>query len=80
MELIKADFAGAAETYIRVTGSGLDPAFIQSMVEDPDITYTTTPNNTMKFATFMHEIGVLNTLPESWQDYYFDDIHDQPGS
>jgi NitT/TauT family transport system substrate-binding protein len=80
MELIAADAKEAAETYIRVTGSGLDPAFIQSMVEDPDITFTTTPNNTMKFAEFMHEIGVLNTLPESWQDYYFEDIHDASGS
>jgi NitT/TauT family transport system substrate-binding protein len=80
MALIEADPAAAAETYIRVTGSGLDPAFILSMIEDPDIGYTTTPNNTMKFAAFMHEIGVINTLPASWQDYYFDDIHDQPGS
>jgi NitT/TauT family transport system substrate-binding protein len=80
MELIAADAKEAAETYIRVTGSGLDPAFIQSMVEDPDITFTTTPNNTMRFAEFMHEIGVLNTLPESWQDYYFEDIHDASGS
>lgn len=80
MELIAADAKDAAETYIRVTGSGLEPDFIQSMVEDPDITFTTTPNNTMKFAEFMHEIGVLSTLPESWQDYYFEDIHDQSGS
>jgi NitT/TauT family transport system substrate-binding protein len=80
MELIAADAKEAAETYIRVTGSGLDPAFIQRMVEDPDISFTTTPNNTMKFAEFMHEIGVLNTLPESWQDYYFEDIHDASGS
>ncbi len=80
MTLIEADPAAAAETYIRVTGSGLDPAFILSMIEDPDIGYTTTPNNTMKFAAFMHEIGVIDTLPASWQDYYFDDIHDQPGS
>jgi NitT/TauT family transport system substrate-binding protein len=80
MELIGAAAKDAAETYIRVTGSGLDPAFIQSMVEDPDISFTTTPNNTMKFAEFMHEIGVLNTLPESWQDYYFEDIHDASGS
>ena len=80
MELIAADAADAADTFIRVNESGADPAFIQSMVEDPDITFTTTPNNTMKFAEFMHEIGVLETLPESWQDYYFDDIHDLPGS
>ena len=80
MELIAADPADAAATYIRVTGSGLDEAFILSMIEDPDISYTTTPNNTMQFATFMHEIGVLNNLPASWQDYYFEDIHDHSGS
>lgn len=80
MELIAADPADAAATFIRVNESSSDPAFIQSMVEDPDISFTTTPNNTMKFAEFMHEIGVLNNLPASWQDYYFEDIHDQPGS
>jgi NitT/TauT family transport system substrate-binding protein len=80
MDYIEADPAGAADTYIRVTGSGLERDFILSMIEDPDIGFTTTPNNTMKFAAFMHEIGVLNNLPESWQDYYFEDIHDQPGS
>ncbi len=80
MELIAADPAEAAATYIRVTGSGLEENFILSMIEDPDISYTTTPNNTIKFAAFMHEIGVLNTLPASWQDYYFEDIHDQSGS
>ena len=80
MELIEADPADAADTFIRVTGSGLDRDFILSMIEDPEIAFTTTPNNTMQFAEFMHEIGVLNTLPESWQDYYFEDIHDVPGS
>jgi NitT/TauT family transport system substrate-binding protein len=80
MEIIAADKAAAAATYIRVTGSGLDQAFIQEIIENPDITFTTTPNNTMKFAEFMHSVDVLKTKPESWKDYYFDDIHDLPGS
>lgn len=80
MELIAADPEDAADTFIRVTGSGLERDFILGMIEDPDIGFTTTPNNTMRFAEFMHEIGVLNNLPGSWQDYYFDDIHDVPGS
>ncbi len=67
MEIINADKPAAAETYIRVTGSGLDQAFIQSIVEDPDITFTTTPLNTMKFAEFMHSIDVLKNKPESVQ-------------
>lgn len=80
MDYIQGDPEGAAETYIRVTGSGLEQDFILSMIQDEDIDYTTTPNNTMKFAEFMHEIGVLSSLPESWQDYYFEDIHDLSGS
>jgi len=80
MEIINADKPAAAETYIRVTGSGLDKAFIQSIVEDPDITFTTTPLNTMKFAEFMHSIDVLKNKPESFKDYYFEDVHDLPGS
>lgn len=80
MAYIESDPEGAAETYIRVTGSGLEQDFILGLIQDEDITYTTTPNNTMKFAEFMHEIGVLKSMPDSWQDYYFEDVHDQSGS
>lgn len=80
MAMIEADPKAAAQTYIDVTNSKLDPAFIERIVTDPDISFTIVPHNTMEFARFMHKVGAISTLPESWKDYYFDDIHDQPGS
>lgn len=77
---IETDPAGAAEAYIRVEGSRLEPAFIQAIIEDPDITFTTIPSETAKFATFMHKIGALENEPADWRDYFFPDLHEQPGS
>lgn len=80
MEMIEADPKAAAQTYVDVTGSQLDPAFIERIVTDPDIEYTIVPQKTMAFAEFMHKVGAIKTMPESWKDYFFEDIHDQPGS
>ena len=33
------------------------------MLNDPKIYYTTKPENVMKYATFMHEIGSLKNEP-----------------
>jgi NitT/TauT family transport system substrate-binding protein len=31
-------------------------------------------------ADFMYRVGRLKTKPESWRDYFFDDIHGAAGS
>ena len=46
---------------------------------DPDIRFTTTPENVMRYAEFMHEIGSIDNLPQSWRDLFFPEIHDVPG-
>ena len=80
MEMIEADPAAAAQVYISQTNSKEDPAFIEEMVRDPEITYTMTPANTMKYAEFMHKVEAIKNMPESWQDYFFEEIHDLEGS
>jgi NitT/TauT family transport system substrate-binding protein len=80
MAMIEADPKAAAETYVTVTGSSLDPAFVEEIINDPDIEFGVVPKNTMAFAEFMHKVGAIQTMPDSWQDYFFEDIHDQPGS
>jgi NitT/TauT family transport system substrate-binding protein len=77
---IADDPAGAAETYVRVEGSRLDPGFIQAIIEDPEITFTTTPIETGKFATFMAQDRRLQNEPADWRDYFFEDLHRVPGS
>ncbi|CPR21354.1 ABC transporter substrate-binding protein [Brenneria goodwinii] len=79
-EIIKADKAAAAETYIRVEKSRLDPALVKRIVEDPEIDFTITPERTYVYAEKLHQLGILKNKADSWKDYFFSEIHDQPGS
>jgi NitT/TauT family transport system substrate-binding protein len=80
MELIEADPDAAAGIYIAQTGSGLDLAFVRNILLDPDITFTMTPANTMKYAEFMHRVGALGTQPAPWSEVFFPEVHDLNGS
>jgi NitT/TauT family transport system substrate-binding protein len=53
---------------------------IVAILNDPLVQFTMTPVGTMKFADFMHRIGALKNEPSSWKDYFFEEIHDLPGS
>lgn len=72
--------AEAAETYVRVEQSKLDPAFILEVIGADDVKFTTTPAKTYQFADFLYRIGSIKTMPESWKDYVFEELHDRPGS
>ena len=51
-----------------------------AMLEDPAIRFTTTPENVVRYATFMHETGSISTRPSGWKDLFFPEIHGAPGS
>jgi NitT/TauT family transport system substrate-binding protein len=80
MEMIYEDAAAAARVYIEQSNSKEDPTTIQKMIDDPEIRFTTAPQNTMKYAEFMHKVEAIRNLPESWKDYFFEDIHHLEGS
>lgn len=80
MGLINKDKKKAAQTYIEVTNSKASPAFIEEMLGDPDIEYTTTPSKIMEFATFLHESGRLKHVPKTWKDVFWQTVDKLPGS
>jgi NitT/TauT family transport system substrate-binding protein len=80
MQMIYDDPAAAAQVYIKQSSSKEDPADILAMVNDPEIEFTTAPQNTIKYAEFMHKVGAIRNQPESWQEYFFEEIHGQEGS
>jgi NitT/TauT family transport system substrate-binding protein len=80
MEKINADKKKYAQVYVRFTKSKLDPAFIEEMMNSPDIKYTLTPEGTMHFARFLNKVGKIKALPGSWKDMFFPEIHDLPGT
>jgi NitT/TauT family transport system substrate-binding protein len=77
---INANKAAAADTYIRVENSKIDPALIRSIVESPDVHYTLAPERTYVYADFMYRTGAIKTKAASWEDYFFDDVRGLPGS
>lgn len=54
-QIIKADKAAAAETYIRVENSKLPLDFVKKIIEDPENDFTISPQRTFIYAEKLHE-------------------------
>jgi NitT/TauT family transport system substrate-binding protein len=79
--MIVADRRAAASTLLESTpDSGFTLDETVAMLEDPAITFTTTPENVSKYAEFMHRIGSIRTRPGDWKELFFPDVHGTPGS
>ncbi len=77
---IKANPVAAAELYIKYSGTKLDPALVKAMLTDPkEIAFDPQPKNTLVFAEHLASLGDIK-MPESWKDYYFENMHNLDGS
>jgi NitT/TauT family transport system substrate-binding protein len=77
---INQDKKKAAETYLRISKDKDSLDDILKMLNDPEIKYTTTPNNTMKYVDFMYKVGSIKVKPESWKEMYFPNAQKLSGS
>jgi len=78
--IINRDKRAAAETYLRLAKDKDTVADILAMLNDPNIVYTTTPQNVMKYVNFMAKTGSIKARPDSWKDLFFPNVHGLPGS
>jgi NitT/TauT family transport system substrate-binding protein len=77
---INRDKRAAAEAYLRMSKDKDTLQDILSMLNDPEIVYTTTPENVMKYVDFMFKTGAIKVKPESWKDLFFPNVQALPGS
>ncbi len=70
----------AADIYIRLDNSKLDLDTVEKLIAHPEIIYSTTPQNILKYTDFMARVGTIRNKPERWQDLFFPEIHDRTGS
>lgn len=77
---INRDKRAAAEAYIRISKDKVTVDNILRMMNDPQIVFTTTPQNVMKYADFMAKTGAIKVKPESWKELFFPNVHAMPGS
>jgi NitT/TauT family transport system substrate-binding protein len=60
-----------AELYLRKEPQKLSVDEIKELLGNGDTRFSTTPENSLKIATFMAKLGRLKTAPASWKDYFF---------
>jgi NitT/TauT family transport system substrate-binding protein len=77
---IRQNPQAAAQLYIRAENSKLEPGFVERMITDPDVRFTTVPENIMKFADFQYRIGQIKVKPADWKEIFLPDVHGYPGS
>jgi NitT/TauT family transport system substrate-binding protein len=81
IDVILDDKEGAAAILLEsTTESGFSREEIVALMNDPSVKFTTTPENVMKYADFMHKVGSINKRPASWSDLFFPEVHGTPGS
>jgi NitT/TauT family transport system substrate-binding protein len=67
--MIEKDRRAAAEAFLKVDGKY--PLNIGRMIDDPTIGFQSDPHGILKFADFMHQIGLIKSTPGKWQDTFF---------
>ncbi len=70
----------AAKIYMASTRTSLPETEIVSMIKNPEVRWTVSPERTMQYAAFMAKIGMIPAAPASWKDLFFPAIGDRPGS
>jgi sulfonate transport system substrate-binding protein len=80
MALINRDKAWAAKIYVEEEKSKLDPAFVHSIISNPEVDFTISPQGFMKFADFMFKIKMIKAKPSSWKEVFFPEVHEEEGS
>ena len=80
-QMIRDEKKAAANLMLTsTTESGFSEQELLEVIDDPAVKFTTTPENVMKYAEFMHSTGTLKTRPSSWRDLFFEEIHGVPGN
>jgi NitT/TauT family transport system substrate-binding protein len=79
-DIVNRDRRAAAALWTADSHSRLPLDFVDRVVSGPQVRWTMVPENTMKFARFMQTTGMLKTMPGSWQDYFFPEVHALGGS
>jgi NitT/TauT family transport system substrate-binding protein len=77
---INKDKAAAAQNYITWAKYKGPKDLPLKVLNDPQLKFTLTPQNTIKYADFMYQVGSIKVKPQSWKDLFFPEVHDLPGS
>ena len=78
--MINKDKDWAADAYLRMSKDKASHAEILKILNDPEVVFTTTPQNILKYVEFMNKIGSIKAVPTSWKDLFFPEAQSSAGS
>ena len=79
-EILNADKRAAAQLWMDDAKSKLAPDLVYDVISGPLVKWTLAPENTMKYASFMSDVGIVKVAPATWKDLFFPEIHGSAGS
>lgn len=80
ISIIQTDSRYAADIYLQQSNGELSAEFVDKIMTNPEVNFTNIPLNVMKYATFMHKTGIIQSKPAGWYELFFDAAHGLPGS
>src|SRR5262245_11422141 len=75
-EMLNKDVREAAQAWVDSQKTKLTVDKVAEIASGKQVRWTMVPENTVKYAEFMHSVGTIKTLPASWKDLFFPEIHD----
>jgi len=66
--------------WIEDSKSKLSLDLVYGVIAGPQVKWTLAPENTMKYATFMYEAGIVKAVPTTWKELFFPEIEGSGGS
>jgi len=81
MAFIHRDKRAAAELYTRAEKTRLTADQVYKILQDENALYfSPAPSKVMVWADYMGKVGLLKNKASSWNDFFFENVHDKPGS
>ena len=79
-EMLNKDVREASQLWIDNVKSKLTVEKVAEIAAGKQVKWTMVPENTLKYAEFMHAVGTIKLKPADWKELFFPEIHGLPGS
>jgi NitT/TauT family transport system substrate-binding protein len=79
-DLIKRDKRAAAQIYLDQSHDKTSVDDIVKILSAPNFVYSLAPQRMMKLWDIMYRGGTLKVKASNWKDFFFPEVHNQPGS
>jgi NitT/TauT family transport system substrate-binding protein len=78
-EMLGKDVRVASQYWIEDVKAKTTVEKVAQVATGAQVKWTMAPEGTMQFSAFMHSVGSIKSMPSSWKDLFFPEIHALPG-